>query len=96
MAAIVTTFKIMPSDEEVNLEELFAKVSVQIKEFVEGPYKESPIKKEIEKVFGPLSALKITFSMDEKTGDTERLEKQISELEEVESVTVVSQGRALG
>lgn len=96
MAAIVTTLKVMPADEEVNLDELFEKVAETIREFVEGPYKDSEIKKETEQIFGPLSALKVTFSMDEKTGDTEPLENKISELEGVESVNVVSQGRALG
>lgn len=96
MAVVVTTLKIMPSDEDVDLEELFAKSVEKIKEFVDENHKNSEIKKEIEAVFGPIKALKVTFSMDEKSGDTEPLENSINDLNGVDSVTVISQSRALG
>ncbi len=86
----------MPSDEDVDLEELFAKSVEKIKEFVDENHKNSEIKKEIEAVFGPIKALKVTFSMDEKSGDTEPLENSINDLNGVDSVTVISQSRALG
>jgi len=53
-------------------------------------------KTEIEPVAFGLKSLNIIFSMPEEKGDTEPLEKQISELPGVKSVQVTDVRRAIG
>lgn len=90
MADVIITLKIMPESPLVDLKKI---------EFL--------AKKEIEKIgnvgkteivpiaFG-LKALNIVFIMDEKKGDTEKLEKAIELIEGVGSVEVTDVRRAIG
>ena len=91
MAEVILTFKIMPDSPEVDLEGLKDKIDHMIKEFggEVGKVEKEPV------AFG-LVALKMVFVMDESLGDTEDLEKNISELEGVASCEVVDCRRALG
>lgn len=96
MAVVITELKIMPTGPDVDLDELYKQVVDTIHGFVDEKHKESEVKKEVIPVFGPISALKIMFSMDESVGDTEALEKKLEQLDNVEGVSVLSCGRALG
>ena len=82
----------MPKSPDVNLDKLKEKIKEKIKNF----FGETETKEEIEPVAFGLSALKIIFVMDEEKGDTEKLEEEIKNLEEVNSVEVVDVRRALG
>ena len=53
-------------------------------------------KTQIEPIAFGLKALNIIFVMDEGKGSTEKLEKKISQLDDVESVEVTDVRRAIG
>lgn len=91
MANVILTLKIMPSDPKVNLDYISEKAEKLITRFGGrvGKREKEPI------AFG-LSALKITFIMDEKKGGTQSLEEDISKLSGVSSVNVVDVRRAIG
>ena len=92
MADVVITLRIMPDSPDVDLKQLENKIVVLIKKFSgedQIRVKEEPI------AFG-LKALDFTFVMDEKKGGTEELEKNISEIEEVNSAEVTDVRRAVG
>ena len=91
MADIIVTLKIMPESAETNLEEIKSKAAEKIKAFG-GEIG----KTEIEPVAFGLKALKIYFVMDEAKGSTDPLEKQIQEINGVNSVEVVDVRRAVG
>lgn len=92
MANVIITFKVMPESPDVNLEELYTKIEPLIKKFTG----EEEFRKEEEPVAFGLKALKITFVMDENKGSTEELEKQIAEVDGVNSVDVIDVRRAVG
>ncbi len=81
----------MPDGIDVSLDELQKKVDEKIKDFGGeiGKAEQVPI------AFG-LKSLNITFFMDESKGDTEPLEKGISEIERVQSCEVIDVRRAVG
>lgn len=91
MAQVIVTLKIMPESVEINLDELQKTVEEKIRGFGGeiGKAEQLPV------AFG-LKSLNITFFMDESKGDTEPLEKEISEIEEVQSCQVVDVRRAIG
>jgi elongation factor 1-beta len=92
MANVVITLRVMPDSPDVDLKKLEKDVIELITKFSgeeEFRVKEEPI------AFG-LKALDITFVMDEKIGGTEELEKQISEIQEVNSAEVKDVRRAVG
>lgn len=91
MAHVIITLKIMPESPDVNLEVLEATTKEMIEKFG-ASYKDAAI----EPVAFGLKSLNPTFSMDEDLGDTEELEKQIEDLEDVASVQVTSCSRAMG
>ena len=92
MAKAIVTLKIMPESPETDLD----KINKSVLEKIKGFAGEGETKKEIEPVAFGLKALKITFVMDEQKGSTEPLEKEIQELEGVNSVEVIDVRRAIG
>jgi elongation factor 1-beta len=92
MAKAIVTIKIMPESPDIDL----SKISHLIEEKINAFAGEGDRKKEIEPIAFGLNALKIIFVMDEKTGSTEPLEKDISGIEGVQSVEVVDVRRAIG
>ncbi len=85
------TVRIMPSAPDVSLVEIKEKACALIQKFGGnvGRSEEQAV------AFG-IRALNIIFVMDEKKGGTEPLEKQISEIEGVNSVEVSDVRRAVG
>lgn len=92
MASVILTLKVMPDSPEVDLNELETKVKSKIQSFCG----ESETKTEINPIAFGLKAMHITFVMDESKGSTDYLEKQISELPNVSSVSVIDVRRAIG
>ena len=92
MANSVITIKVMPNSPEVNLDEL----QVKVKEAIVNYAGEGETKDEVEPVAFGLKALKIIFVVDEAKGGTDNLEKEISEIEGVNSIEVIDVRRALG
>jgi len=93
MAEVIATIKIMPSNPEINMDDLETKSKVKIKEFIK---EDSDMKTEIEPVAFGLNALKIIFVMDESLGSPDPLAESIEEFEEVTSAEIVDVRRALG
>jgi elongation factor 1-beta len=92
MATVIVTLKLMPESPEVD----FVKILEDAKKLIEEFTSESEIKSEEEPIAFGLKALKITFVMDEELGGTETLEKQINEVEGVQSVETIDVRRAIG
>ncbi len=92
MADVIITFKIMPESPDTNMERLEDDVKKKIAKF--SGNKEFRVN--VEDIAFGLKALNITFIMDEGKGSTEKLEDDISNIEEVSSVSVVDVRRALG
>ncbi len=92
MANSILTIKVMPTSPDVNLEEL----EVRVKQAIVNYAGEGETKTEIEPVAFGLKALKIIFVVDEANGGTDNLEKEISDMEGVNSIEVVDVRRALG
>jgi elongation factor 1-beta len=91
MADVIITLKIMPESHDVDLKGVEEKARKLISDFGG-----EVGKVEIEPIAFGLNALKLVFVMDESKGDTESLEKDISELAGVVSVDVVDVRRAIG
>lgn len=91
MAQVVVTIRIMPSDPDVSLADIKGQACALIQKFggEVGKSEEQAV------AFG-LKALNIIFVMDENKGSTEPLEKQISEIEGVNSAEVTDVRRAVG
>lgn len=81
----------MPDSPEVDLKKVEHDAEEKINAFggEVGKVEQEPV------AFG-LVALKIMFAMNESKGDTESLEKDISSIEGIQSVEVVSVTRAMG
>ncbi len=92
MASVIVTLKIMPVSPEIDLKDIESKVEEKVFSFAG----ETETKKELEPIAFGLTALKFIFVMDEEKGSTEALEKQISEIEGINSVEVVDVRRAVG
>ncbi len=81
---VLITYKVMPADVDVNLEELKSKIIESISDKCEiKDTKEEPI------AFG-LKALKILVMIEEKEGLAEKIENSILNIDKVESVEVES------
>ncbi len=91
MANVVITFKIMPASPEEDLDKIRTEAQKKIEKFGGEVYKTE----EVPIAFG-LKSVNIMFLMDENKGSTEKLEKDISELEGVNSVDVIDVRRAVG
>ena len=90
MADVIVTLKIMPESTSADLK----KIEMLAKKKIE---KLGSIgKTEILPVAFGLKAINIVFIMDEKKGDTEKLEKEIELIEGVGSVEVTDVRRAIG
>lgn len=91
MAKMVVTLRVMPSGTDVDLEEMGRKAAKVIEKFqgkVTGTEKEAV-------AFG-LTALRISFIVDEKIPTTEPIEKGIAGLKSVSSAEVINMSRAVG
>jgi len=91
MARVVITLNIMPESPDVDLGEVLSAAKKDLEKF-----KAVFMRVEEEPVAFGLKALKLTFSVDEKGGDTEPLEEKIKTIEGVQSVEVISASRGLG
>ena len=91
MADVVITLKIMPEGVDVDLNKIKEEATKKIADFggEVGKSEEVPV------AFG-LKSLILFFVMDEKIGSTEKLEEDISDIPEVQSVEVTDVRRAIG
>lgn len=92
MAQVVVTIKIMPESPEVNLSVVELEAKKKIIDFAG----EGDIKVEQEPVAFGLKALKIMFVMNEAQGSTEKLEDDLKDIKDVQSVEVSDVRRAIG
>ena len=92
MANSIITIKVMPESPDVDLKTL----KVKVKEAIVNYAGEGETKDEVEPVAFGLKALKIIFVVDESNGGTDNLEKEISEIEGVNSIEVTDVRRAIG
>lgn len=91
MASVILTLKIMPASPEVDL----AQIEEQAKKLVE-QFGADWGKCETEPVAFGLKCLKPMFVLDEGKGSPDDLEKEISEIEGVQSVDVIDVRRTIG
>ena len=91
MAKMFITLKIMPDDQETNLESVKTSIVKIIADFG-GSFKEDSL----EPVAFGLNALKMIFVMDEGKGNLDPLEDILRNLDGVQSVEVVDVRRAIG
>lgn len=96
MALVVVTLKIMPKSPETDLDKVYEEASKHVRDFVDEKHKDGEIRKEIEPIGFGLKALKILFVMDESIGTTDKLEENIKQSEDVESVEATDVRRAIG
>jgi len=96
MASVVVTIKLMPTEPGVNWDGVYDKACEHIKAFVDQKHKDGEMRKQVEPIGFGLSALKITFVMDEQIGGTEKLEENIKKIEGVENVETIDVRRAIG
>ena len=82
----------MPESPEVDLEQL----KVKVKEAIVNYAGEGETKDEVVPVAFGLKALKIIFVVDEAKGGTDALEREVSEIEGVNSIEVIDVRRAMG
>lgn len=92
MAQVIITLKIMPDSPEIDLAGLEEQVKAKIVDYAG----EGDVKSEQEPIAFGLKALKITFVADEEKGSTDNLEKEVNNLDGVNSCEVVDVRRALG
>ena len=81
----------MPESAEIDLNNF----EDEIRSKIEG-FGGRILKTEEELIAFGLKALKVIFSLDEKTGDTEKLEHSLQELHYIQSVEVVDVRRQIG
>lgn len=91
MAQVIIKLRVMPSSPDVNLKLLQMAVEGKIVDYG-GTLKGTVV----EPIAFGLKALITTFSMDENKGSTDILEEEISQVPDVESVSVIGVSRALG
>jgi elongation factor 1-beta len=92
MAKVIMTWKVMPENSETNLEDIKVEVKKVIEGFdgiINGEMTEEPL------AFG-LKFVKVSFAYDEDKGTTDDLEEELSSGEFIQSVEVLSVGRAMG
>lgn len=92
MSNSVITIRVMPESPEVDLEQL----KVKVKEAIVNYAGEGETKDEVVPVAFGLKALKIIFVVDEAKGGTDALEREVSEIEGVNSIEVIDVRRAMG
>ena len=92
MAQVVITLRIMPTNVDVDLHALEAKVKHEIVKFCSS----QEFRATIQPIAFGLKALQMIFVMEESKGSTEQLENEIAKLHGVESVEVTDVRRAIG
>ncbi|MEM4245139.1 MAG: elongation factor 1-beta [Candidatus Nanoarchaeia archaeon] len=91
MATLFVTIKIMPETTDVNLRDLEERVKEKIKDFGG-----DVATVDVQPIAFGLSALVISFLMNESKGSTDPLEEEISSMEGVASATVTEVRRTVG
>jgi len=92
MGTAIVTLKIMPDSPDADLSQIEHKALEIITSFSDERQK----KVDVQPVAFGLKSINITFLMDEKKGDTEPLEKQLSDIENVQSVEITDMRRIIG
>jgi translation elongation factor aEF-1 beta len=92
MGTAVVTLRIMPENPDIDLKKIEEEALLLICAFSDERQK----KVDIQPVAFGLKSINITFLMDEKKGDTESLEKQITDIEGVNSVECTDVRRIVG
>jgi translation elongation factor aEF-1 beta len=92
MANVVITLRIMPQSPDTDLN----KIEMQAKQKIQAYAGKGDTKTTITPIAFGLKSVDIIFIMDEKKGATDPLEKQISEIDGVNSVEVTDVRRAVG
>jgi elongation factor 1-beta len=92
MGTAIATLRIMPESPDIDLKRIEQEAIKLISAFSDERQK----KVDVQPVAFGLKSVNITFLMDEKKGDTEPLEKQISEIEGVQSVEMTDIRRIIG
>lgn len=92
MAKVIVTWKVMPETAESDLEAVKVVVKKTIEDFdgrINGEMTEEPV------AFG-LKFVKVSFAYDEEKGSTDDLEEELAKDDNIQSVEVLSVGRAMG
>ncbi len=92
MAKVIVTWKVMPETAESDLEAVKVVVKKTIEDFdgmINGEMTEEPV------AFG-LKFVKVSFAYDEEKGTTDDLEEELAKDDNIQSVEVLSVGRAMG
>jgi elongation factor 1-beta len=92
MGTAIATLRIMPESPDIDLKRIEEEALKLISEFSDDRQK----KVDIQPVAFGLKSVNITFLLDEKKGDTEPVEKKISEIEGVQSVECIDVRRIIG
>jgi elongation factor 1-beta len=92
MAKVIITLKIMPESPEAPLHSIESKSIALIKAFAG----DVETKTEITPVAFGLKSVNIKFVLDESKGGTDKLEDQIAEIPDVNSVEVTDVRRIIG
>ena len=92
MARVVVSLRIMPQGTDIDISGLEVKAKNEIVDFCGS----EEFKAEVQPIAFGLKALNLIFVMDESKGSTEELEKNIAQIEGVESVEVIDVRRAIG
>lgn len=92
MGTAVVTLKIMPESPEIDLKRIEDEAIKLINIFSDERQK----KVDVQPVAFGLKSINITFLMNEEKGDTESLEKQIADIEGVNSVECTDVRRIIG
>ena len=92
MGTAIVTLRIMPETPDIDLKKIEEEALKLISEFSDERQK----KVSVEPIAFGLKSVNITFLMDEAKGDTEPLEKQLTEIEGVNSVECIDVRRIIG
>ncbi|MBS3143316.1 elongation factor 1-beta [Candidatus Woesearchaeota archaeon] len=90
MGEVIITFKIMPEDLDVNLNN----IEKEVKELLEKYGQVGKVEKE--KIAFGLEALKVIFIMNESKGSADFLEDNMRNIDGVQSVEITDVRRAIG
>lgn len=91
MAKVYVTLKVMPESADANLRVIEEKAKEKIREFGG-----DVARVEVEPIAFGLSAVVISFFMDENKGSPDPLEETVSQLDGVMSASVTGVRRAIG
>ncbi|MFA5141511.1 MAG: elongation factor 1-beta [Candidatus Woesearchaeota archaeon] len=92
MARAIVTLRVMPTSPDVDLVKLENDVKQKIYKFAG----QTETRTTVEPIAFGLKSVNIIFVMEESQGTTDPLEKDISTLEDVNSVEVIDVRRAIG